>query len=70
MLLTMNEYFKSIKEDIERAHALWILNNMDLVSGYIKVKYTFLAYLKWGLYCLTLPYQFVKILVQQRKGAK
>lgn len=70
MLLTMNEYFKSIKEDIERAHALWILNNMDLVSGYIKVKYTFLAYLKWGLYCLTLPYQFVKILVQQSKGDK
>ena len=66
----MGEYFKSLKEDIERAHALWILNNMDLVSGYIKVKYTFLAYLKWGLYCLTLPYQFVKILVQQSKGDK
>ena len=66
----MGEFFKSIKEDIERAHALWILNNMDLVSGYIKVKYTFLAYLKWGLYCLTLPYQFVKILVQQSKGDK
>ena len=66
----MGEFFKSIKEDVERAHALWILNNMDLVSGYIKVKYTFLAYLKWGLYCLTLPYQFVKILVQQSKGDK
>ena len=66
----MGEFFKSIKEDIERAHALWILNNMDLVSGYIKVKYTLLAYLKWGLYCLTLPYQFVKILVQQSKGDK
>ena len=34
MLLTMNEYFKSLKEDFERAYALWILNNMDLVSGY------------------------------------
>ena len=67
MLLTMNEYFKSLKEDIERAHALWILNNMDLVSGYIKVKYTFLAYLKWGLYCLTLPYRFGEILVQNLK---
>ena len=66
----MNEFFKSLKEDIERAHALWILNNMDLVSGYVKVKYTCLAYLKWGLYCLTLPYRFVAILVQQSKVDK
>ena len=26
-----------------------------------------LAYLQMGLYCLTLPFQFVKILVQNRK---
>ena len=63
----MNEFFESLKEDIERAWALWIINNMDLIAGYAKVKYTFLAYLKMGLYCLTLPYQFVKILVQNRK---
>ena len=63
----MKEFFKSLKEDFERALALWIINNMDLIEGYAKVKYTFLAYLKMGLYCLTLPYQFVKILVQNRK---
>ena len=66
----MNEFLKSLKEDLERAYALWILNNMDLVSGYVKVKYTILMYLKWGLYCLTLPYRFVEILVQQGKGVK
>ena len=54
-------------EDIERARALWIINNMDLIEGYAKVKYTFLAYLQMGVYCLTLPYQFVRILVQKRK---
>lgn len=63
----MEEFFKSLKEDIERARALWIINNMDLNEGYVRVKYTFLAYLQMGVYCLTLPYQFVKILVQNRK---
>jgi hypothetical protein len=60
----MNENFKSFKEDLERAYALWILNNMDLVRGYVRVKYTILMYLKWGLYCLTLPFRFIKLLVQ------
>lgn len=63
----MKEFFKSFKEDIERAQAIWIINNMDLIAGYAKVKYTFLAYLQMAIYCLTLPYQFVKILVQKRK---
>ena len=63
----MEEYFKSLREDIERARALWILNNLDLIESYAKVKYTFLAYLQMGVYCLTLPYQFVKILAQNRK---
>ena len=63
----MEEFFKSLREDIERARALWNLNNLDLIEGYAKVKYTFLAYLQMGLYCLTLPYQFVRILVQKRK---
>ena len=63
----MEEFFKSLKDDFERARALWIINNMDLISDYAKIKYTFLAYLKMGLYCLTLPYQFVKILVQKSK---
>ena len=60
----MEEFYKSLKEDFERARAFWILNNLDLIEGYLKVKYTFLAYLQMGLYCLTLPYQFVRILVQ------
>ena len=63
----MEEFYKSLKEDFERARAFWILNNLDLIEGYLKVKYTLLAYLQMGVYCLTLPYQFVKILVQNRK---
>ena len=63
-MLTMEEYFKSLREDIERARALWILNNLDLIEGYAKVKYTFLAYLQMGIFFLTLPYHFVRILVQ------
>ena len=66
----MEEFFKSLKDDFERARALWIINNMDLISDYAKIKYTFLAYLKMGLYCLTLPYQFVKILVQKSKRSE
>ena len=66
----MEEFFKSLKEDFERARALWIINNMDLISSYAKIKYTFLSYLKMGLYCLTLPYRFVKILVQKLKESK
>jgi len=63
----MEVFVNSLKEDFERARALWIINNLDLIEGYAKVKYTFLAYLQMGLYCLTLPYQFVRILVQNRK---
>lgn len=63
----MEEFFKSLKEDFERARAFWILNNLDLIRGYLKVKYTFLAYLQMGIFCLTLPYQFVKILILKLK---
>ena len=66
----MEEFFNALKQDFERARALWILNNIDLIRGYAKVKYTLLAYLKMGLYCLTLPYRFVKILVQNIKHSK
>ena len=66
----MKEFFNTLKEDFERAWALWILNNIDLIEGYAKVKYTILMYLKWWLYCLTLPYRFVKILVQNIKHSK
>lgn len=66
----MEVFVNSLKEDFERAKALWILNNLDLIEAYAKVKYTFLAYLQMGLYCLTLPYQFVRILIQNRKVSK
>ena len=66
----MEEFFNALKEDFERTRALWILNNIDLIRGYAKVKYTLLAYLQMGIYCLTLPYQFVKILVQNIKHSK
>ena len=66
----MEDFVNSLKEYFERAKALWILNNLDLIEGYVKVKYTFLAYLQMGLYCLTLPYQFVRILVQNRNVSK
>ena len=69
-MITMREFFKSLKQDFERAQAIWIINNIDLIRDYVKVKYTILMYLKWWLYCLTLPYRFVEILVQQRKGVK
>lgn len=66
----MEDFVNSLKEDFERARALWILNNLDLIEAYAKVKYTFLAYLQIGIYCLTLPYQFVRILIQNRKVSK
>lgn len=66
----MQYFVNSLKDDFERARALWILNNLDLIEAYAKVKYTFLAYLQMGLYCLTLPYQFVRILIQNRKVSK
>ena len=65
----MEEFFKSFKEDLARARAIWIINNMDLIRGYAKVKYTFLANLKMGLDCLTLPYQFVKIFLKNTKNS-
>ena len=66
----MREFFKLLKQDFERARAILIINNIDLIIGYVKVKYTILMYLKWWLYCLTLPYRFVKILVQNIKHSK
>ena len=66
----MKAFYTALKEDFERTRALSIRNNIDLIEGYAKVKYTLLAYLQMGLYCLTLPYQFVKILVQNIKSSK
>ena len=65
----MEEFFKSFVKDFRRARALWIINHLDLIHDYLDVKYTCLAYLQMGVYCLTLPYQFVKLVVQNMKKA-
>ena len=63
----MEEYFKSLKEDLERAYAIWIINNMDLIRVYVKIKYTFLSYLIMGFYSLILFGKYTKIFVQKVK---
>ncbi|MBR5237751.1 MAG: hypothetical protein IKV26_03465 [Paludibacteraceae bacterium] len=63
----MEEFFKSLKDDIERAYALWIINNIDLIRVCVEIKYTILSYLQIGLYCLILPYRFVELFVQNMK---
>lgn len=59
----MKELFKSLK----KALALWILTHQDLICACIKIYCTTLAYLQMGVYCLTLPYQFVKLVAQNMK---
>ena len=63
----MEEYFKSLKRSFERALAVWIINNIDLIRVCVEIKYTFLTYLQMGLYCLTLPCRFVKLFIQNMK---
>ena len=65
----MKDLFNSIKKDFKRTLALWIITHQDLICACIKIYCTTLAYLQMGLYCLTLPYQFVKILVHSIKKA-
>jgi hypothetical protein len=59
----MKELFKSLK----KALALWIITHQDLICACITIYCTTLAYLQMGVYCLTLPYQFVKLFVQKLK---
>lgn len=59
----MKEFFKSLK----KALALWIITHQDLICTCIKIYCRTLAYLQMGVYCLTLPYQFVKLFVQKLK---
>ena len=61
----MKELFKSLK----KALALWIITHQDLICACIKIYCTTLAYLQMGVYCLTLPYQFVKLVAQNMKKA-
>lgn len=66
-MITMEEYFKSLKVDLERVYAIWIINNMDLIRVYVKIKYTFLSYLLMVFYCLILFGKYTKIFVQKVK---
>ena len=59
----MKEFFKSLK----KALALWIITHQDLICACIKIYCTTLAYLQMGVYCLTLPCQFVKLVAQKKK---
>jgi hypothetical protein len=61
----MKELFKSLK----KALALWIITHQDLICACITIYCTTLAYLQMGVYCLTLPYQFVKLVAQNMKKA-
>ena len=61
----MKELFKSLK----KALALWIITHQDLICACIKIYCTTLAYLQMGVYSLTLPYQFVKLVAQNMKKA-
>ena len=63
----MQEFFISLKKYFWRALALWILNHQDLISDCLDVIFTCHSYLRMGVYCLTLPYQFVKLVVQNIK---
>ena len=63
----MKDLFNSIKKDFKKALAFWIITHQDLICACIKIYCTTLAYLQMGVYCLTLPYQFVKLLVQKLK---
>ena len=63
----MSEFFQSIKKDFEKALAFWIITHQDLIRTCISIYCRTLMYLKFGVYCLTLPYQFVKLFVQKLK---
>ena len=68
-MITMKDFFQFLKDRFEKALAYWILTHQDLICACIKIYCTTLAYLKMGLYCLTLPYQFVKLVAQNMKKA-
>ena len=65
----MQEFFRSLKKDFKRTLAFWIITHQDLICACIKIYCTTLAYLQMGVYCQTLPYQFVKLVAQNMKKA-
>ena len=66
-MITMKNFFQFLKDRCEKALAYWILNHQDLISDCLDVIFTCHSYLRMGVYCLTLPYQFVKLFVQKLK---
>ena len=70
-MITMKNFFQSLKKDFKKALALWIITHQDLICACITIYCTTLTYLQMGVYCLALPYQFVKLVVQNiKKGSK
>lgn len=65
----MSEFFRLLKKDFKRTLALWIITHQDLIRTCISIYCRTLMYLKIGAYCLTLPYQFVKLVAQNMKKA-
>ena len=65
----MKNFFQSLKKDFEKALAFWIITHQDLICACIKIYCRTLVYLQMGAYCLTLPYQFVKLVAQNMKKA-
>ena len=63
----MKDFLQFLKDRFEKALAYWILTHQDLICACIKIYCRTLAYLQMGVYCLTLPYQFVKLFVQKLK---
>ena len=68
-MITMKNFFQFLKDRFKKALALWIITHQDLICACIKIYCTTLAYLQMGVYCLTLPYQFVKLVAQNMKKA-
>ena len=66
-MITMKDFFQFLKDRFEKALAYWILTHQDLICACISIYCRTLMYLKFGAYCLTLPYQFVKLFVQKLK---
>ena len=66
-MITMKNFFQFLKDRFEKALAYWILTHQDLICACIKIYCRTLVYLQMGVYCLTLPYQFVKLVAQNIK---
>lgn len=66
-MITMKNFFQFLKDRFEKALAYWILTHQDLIRTCISIYCRTLVYIKMGFYCLTLPYQFVKLFVQKLK---